>query len=394
MRRIAVREAEVGMEVARPIYSDRGYLLLNFGATLKEQYLIELRERGIRFIYVEDPDTDDVVIEEVISERVRLIATRDLFRVYTALQQLAVPLQRVPADERRQALHEREFKEQIRGLPGWEELQGDLEAVLEETMGVETFHGIAALHAYDGYTFVHALDETIVALLIGRRLGLARQQLHELASGCLLHDVGKVFVPKAILNKPGSLTPEERAQVREHPRLGYELLRTLRPKEILANHVAYQHHERQDGQGYPRGLRGTNRVDLSPRLTSGSGRIILYAEIAAVADTYDALSSDRPYRPALPPDAVVANLRDAGSAQLNREVLRAFLDILPVYPLGTEVIVRSGPYPGYRGVVAAVPPHRLDQPVVRLLFDAHGQRLPAPIELDVADDPDIVLLAM
>lgn len=393
MRRIALRDAQIGMQLARAVYNERGDILLNFGVRLNERYLQELGQRGVRFIYVEDPDTDDVVIEDVISERVRLLATRDLFRVYSALQQVTEPLQRADATQRRRALHQRDFAARVRELPGWEDLQRDLELVIEETIGVETFNGITTLRAFDGYTFVHVLDETIVALLIGRRLNLARAQLRELAAGCLLHDIGKVFIPKEILNKPGRLTPEEMAQIREHPRLGYELLRTMRPKEILANHVAYQHHERQDGRGYPRGLRGSNRVVRDALASRATGGIILYAEIAAVADVYDALSSDRPYRQALPPDAVVAALREAAGAHLNREVVRTFLDLLPVYPLGTEVLVRSGPRAGHRGVVVQVAPDQLDRPVVRLLFNARGERLPKPIELDLREEREVILIA-
>lgn len=394
MRRIAVREAQPGMQLARAIYNERGDVLLNFGVQLTERYLAELHQRGVRFLYVEDPDTDDVVIEEIVSERVRLMAARDLFRVYTSLQQLAKPLQRASRVERRRAMQRRDFVAQVRELPGLEDLLHDLESVIEETISVETFHGITTLRAYDGYTFIHVFDETIVALLIGRRLCLRREQLRELAAGCILHDIGKVFIPKEILNKPGKLTPEELAQVREHPRLGYELLRTMRPKEILANHVAYQHHERQDGQGYPRGLKGTNRIVTDPVAARSTGSIILYAEIAAVADVYDALGSDRPYRPAMAPDVVAMALREAAGTHLNREVVRAFLDILPVYPLGCEVLVRSGPHVGYRGVVVQVAPGQLDRPVVRLLYSPRGERLRKPIELDLRDDPSIVLTAL
>jgi len=167
------------------------------------------------------------------------------------------------------------------------------------------------------------------------------------------------------------------------------MLRQMRPRDVLANHVAYQHHERQDGLGYPRGLHGTHRVIRNGLEKHERGRILLDAEICAVADVYDALGADRPYRPALPPDQIIRMLRGLAGTHLNREIVAYLLSILPVYPLGTEVVVQTGTYVGFRGIVCGVDRAEMDKPVVRLLFDRQRHRI-QPIEIDLRREHVII----
>jgi HD-GYP domain-containing protein (c-di-GMP phosphodiesterase class II) len=217
--------------------------------------------------------------------------------------------------------------------------------------------------------------------MIGRLLGYDRETLKKLAAGCALHDIGKIFIDAAILDKPTALTSEEWAQVKEHTVLGYLFLRDNLRIGLLAAHVAYQHHERQDGQGYPRGLAGTNRLTRGAEIHL-PGRVSPLGEIAAIADFHDACSSDRPHRRRLPPDRVWQMVRAAAGAQLNREITEVFLAALPPYPLGTRVVVTAGRYRGYAGVVAKLHAEELRRPVVRILTDPGGQRINA-VDVDL-----------
>ncbi|HZO24437.1 MAG TPA: HD domain-containing phosphohydrolase, partial [Chloroflexota bacterium] len=157
---------------------------------------------------------------------------------------------------------------------------------------------------HNDYMFQHSVDVAVLGILLGRRAGLPREQLHELALGCLLHDLAKMYIDQAILDKPDKLTPEEFDEIKKYPQMGFELIRRMPVFSILPAHVAYQHHERQDGGGYPRGLIGNNVLGRSLSERMNPRRMLLIAEIAAVADVYSALTSDRPYRPAMPLDRV------------------------------------------------------------------------------------------
>ncbi|GBD14125.1 Cyclic di-GMP phosphodiesterase response regulator RpfG [bacterium HR24] len=146
-------------------------------------------------------------------------------------------------------------------------------------------------------------------MLIGQAMGLPRLRLRALAQGAMLHDVGKLYISDLVLQKPDKLTPEEFEQIKQHPALGYELLMRLRGfhREAL---VVRHHHEWYDGSGYPDGLRGEE--------------IPLEARIVAVADMYDALTTDRPYRRAYSHEEAMAIMAKETGSHLDPACVEAF----------------------------------------------------------------------
>jgi putative nucleotidyltransferase with HDIG domain len=171
-----------------------------------------------------------------------------------------------------------------------------------------------ALDFKDNDTGGHSQRVAAYAVEVGRQLGVSGQDLDVIGQGALLHDIGKIAVPDRVLLKPGKLSDEEWIIMRKHPETGYQMLKTIQIPEPIATIVRH-HHERFDGAGYPSGLSG--------------GRIALGARIFSVADLYDAMSSDRPYRKALPTDRVIAELTRASGTQLDPDVVRAFFAIPP-----------------------------------------------------------------
>ncbi len=160
----------------------------------------------------------------------------------------------------------------------------------------------------DGYTADHCRRLQRLSYATGQKLGLSQSELYRLDLGSLLHDIGKVEVPVEILQKPGKLTPEEWNCIKRHPSLGREILATTHVKE--AGIVVEQHHERMDGSGYPYGLSGKN--------------ILTEAYIVAVADTFDAMTTDRPYRKALPDEVAFEEIRKYAGVHYPKEVVKAF----------------------------------------------------------------------
>jgi HD-GYP domain-containing protein (c-di-GMP phosphodiesterase class II) len=160
----------------------------------------------------------------------------------------------------------------------------------------------------DGYTAGHCLRMQRLAFATGRELGLPHQRQYNLEYGSYLHDVGKLQVSQKILTKRGSLTEEEWAEMRRHPGYG----KTMLERTFLntAAQIVEQHHERLDGSGYPFGLRGDE--------------ILLESLIVGVADTYDAMVTERPYRPASTRDRALGELRDAAGARFPPDVVDAF----------------------------------------------------------------------
>ena len=183
-----------------------------------------------------------------------------------------------------------------------------------EAMSVELVETLAAaVDAKDRYTIGHARRVADYAALIGRELGLADDEVGELTQEALLHDVGKISVPDAVLNKPGSLDDEEYEAIKSHTEAGFAI---LDKSEALvgAAAVARWHHERIDGSGYPDGLRGSE--------------IPLHARIVAVADSYDAMRSDRVYRSSLPEVIVRGELLMGRGTQFDAECVNALIRVI------------------------------------------------------------------
>jgi HD domain len=198
-----------------------------------------------------------------------------------------------------------------------------------------------------------------------------------------------MYINEAILDKPGRLTTEEFDEIKKHPQMGFELIRRMPVFSILPAHVAFQHHERQDGTGYPRGLIGNNQLGRTLSERMNPKRMLLIAEIAAVADVYSALTSDRPYRPAMLLHKVAQIIGEMSGPHLNSDVVSLLLHTIPMFPVGHWVEVVTGKYRGWRGVVTELSVVALHQPAIRLLLDERGDRVPTPVEIDLRTHSDL-----
>jgi putative nucleotidyltransferase with HDIG domain len=202
-----------------------------------------------------------------------------------------------------------------RSGPLWGHLRGaDLVAAEEAFLGSHVRALLVALAAKDGSTEEHTRRVARLAVDVGEELGLAAGRLRSLATGGLLHDIGKLVVPDAVLGKPAALTREEFALVARHTTAGVELLRELGGFDPLVHALVHDHHERLDGSGYPRGL---CREEIS-----------LEARILAVCDVYDALISPRVYRDAWEPERALALLHDGAGEQFDGRCVAALDRVL------------------------------------------------------------------
>jgi putative nucleotidyltransferase with HDIG domain len=171
---------------------------------------------------------------------------------------------------------------------------------------------LQTLKEHDAYTFRHSVRTVRLSVILGMACGVFEERLRVLRHGALVHDIGKVFIPGEVLHKPGSLTREEWEVMLRHPTDGARLLQDLPAGAGVARVVA-EHHERWDGRGYPRGLRG--------------GQIDFNARVVAVADAFDAMTSRRSYRRAMGYDEAAAELERCAGTQFDPRVVSAFLGV-------------------------------------------------------------------
>jgi putative nucleotidyltransferase with HDIG domain len=210
----------------------------------------------------------------------------------------------------------------------------------------------------DQYTATHCINVCILALTFGRELGLDDEALHRLGLGALLHDIGKLRVPDAILNKPGRLTEDEFNIMMTHPQEGHALLADDHSLERDTLDIILHHHERLDGGGYPFGL-GEEAISLLTRITT-------------IVDVYDAVTSDRCYHDAIPPARALESLFKWAPGNYDVSLLESFIKCIGIYPIGSVVRLVSQDV----GVVVASDQGRRLKPIVMLVQNGEGKPYP------------------
>jgi HD-GYP domain-containing protein (c-di-GMP phosphodiesterase class II) len=357
MRLLRVSTHLSGSVLGRDILSGRSDALplLRAGVKLTPALIDRLLLAGVRAVYIEDQLSHGVIPAPLVSDSTRAHATRVVAGAYKSAQEAL--LREQPLQAETVALLESVVARLLSEVGN-----SDLASLVLDDMATA-----------DAYTFQHSIDVTALGLLLGHELffrqgwrdyrgrqrnGGVEDRLFRLGLGLLLHDVGKLTVPLAILHKPGRLTSEEYQLVRRHPRAGFDLLSSgeFCP---LVRAVVLRHHERWDGNGYPDGQRGQQIHEM--------------ARIAAVADVYDAITSARPYAPARPPhEAVRVVLEGAGSA-FDPAIVELFARLIPPFPAGAEIRLDDG----RRALVVSSPPELRDRPLVRILGgSSDGEEIP------------------
>ncbi len=226
---------------------------------------------------------------------------------------------------------------------------------------------LARMKSKDSYTYRHSVSCSIWAVALGRQLGLPKQDLKTLAQGGLLFDIGKVKLPEDLLTKQTRLTQEEFALVKSHVAEGVELLRHTTDVTRHILQMAEHHHERHDGSGYPKGLKGDD--------------IPVFARIIGLIDCYDAITSERPYAKPMSPSEAVRNLYEWRDIDFQAEVVEEFIQAIGIYPAGTLVELNTGEV----GVVVSEYRTRRLRPKLLMILDEQKQRLTELVSLDLSE---------
>ncbi|HQL90871.1 MAG TPA: HD-GYP domain-containing protein [Syntrophales bacterium] len=245
-------------------------------------------------------------------------------------------------------------------------LQEQLRAVAGSPETIDRlYHYTTRYGNEEDYTASHSINTMIYALKIGLRLEYAPGDLESLGLAALLHDIGMFAIPDAILRKPEALSPEETAMVRRHPETGRSALAPWSAEMPWLAQTAYEHHELEDGSGYPRGLKGE--------------QISEFAKIVGLASTYEAMTHERPHRRCVS----VRELVDRKNRSFSPRVMRAFLEQISLYPIGSFVRLNNRTL----GRVVATHVGQPLRPVVQILEDADGNRVAEEKTVNLLGNP-------
>lgn len=225
---------------------------------------------------------------------------------------------------------------------------------------------LARLKQLDAYASEHAVATAALVISLGHQQGLPEPELEKLALGTLVKDVGHAAIDKRLMSKRGSLSQDEFSVVQSHVEEGLAVLEATTRLSETSVAVVLEHHERYNGCGYPYRMAG-DEISLAGRM-------------AAIVDTYDAMTSDRPYRPAISPAFALGQLYEQGGIDFDPDLVAAFVRTVGIYPVGTLVRLESG----HLAVVDEVNPNNLICPIVRVIYHAGRQQYVSPVVVDLS----------
>ena len=316
---VRTRSLKNGMKIDQKIIDKTGRTLIARNTVLDDFMIDSLSRLGVAGIYIregeEEPEDKDVAPETL--EKIEKLKVADKAKV--ALSESVK--QRVA--EGVQYLYSNTASADFTDAAN--HIADDLMKAITENHAIAV--DVSALKTSDEYTFKHSVDVATMAMIIARKHGLDEREVYDIGISGLLHDVGKSKIPNEVLNKPGRLSDMEFALMKQHTLFGYAI---LKEKKEIAPEIAMgvlQHHEKLDGRGYPLGL--------------PAEKISRYAKILSVADIYDALVTERPYKTAFSQRDAIEMIMSMTN-ELDIHVMRSFLGSVILYPVGSTVQLSNG----------------------------------------------------
>ncbi len=347
MRLVSIDMLKPDMKIARAVYNQSA-LILPEGRSDVAKYISNLRNMGIEYVYVEDSKSVGIEIPDAIAERTRRSCKQVL---QNAIQQFSIT-----------------DKLETSGL---EQCVNSVVSEILKTPDVQV--SLNDIASTDEYTYTHSVSTMVYALMIARKLNYSEQKLTVLGMGTLLHDIGKTLIERDVMFKEGQLSQSEYEYVKMHSLYGYQMLRRITSLPEQVRQIAYMHHERLDGSGYPQGINGDEMNE--------------YIRIVSIADVYDALTTDRCYRKKWPANQAMDFLVSRSGKEFDHELVGLFTQQLAVYPNGSLVRLSNQ----YLGIVSEQNRSMPLRPFVRVIQDPAGREV-TPFELDLMKELSVTII--
>lgn len=312
----SIREGDI---LGKTLYTAQGLVLLKEGTLLNQLHIMRIKAHGYYSIYIKDDIA--VQVEEIVRPQLRRKAVQCLenifvnFGRYNQLKQNGGHI-----DPEMEKVIKSQMATDVDLIAG--------ELVEEVLCNRDVAVSIADIRSMDIYTYQHSVSVCIMAVVLGIEMELSRNQLKDLAIGALLHDIGKTLVSTELIMSPKILKDEALDAVRAHAQLGFDYIKDNERIPRIAKLIVHQHHEKQNGKGYPRALQGDE--------------IHRYAKAVAICDVYDALTSDRSYRRAVSPGYALEYLMSNAGIEFDYDLTCLFIKKILPFPVGSKVELSNG----------------------------------------------------
>ena len=357
--KVSIDDIAIGM-VLEDVFNSEGKLLLSSVTITDGEQIKALKRQGVLYAYIKPPESSTPSGQPTASQPLSAdekVAVRE--KSYYQELAKAKEVRQATLEAARNTLRDARFGKQVTIEPIERAAEEMVSSILRNP---DALVSLAQIKGYDEYTYAHSVNVGILITSLVHSMGYSEELLLEAGIGGLLHDIGKMRVPEHILNKPGKYTTEEFSIMKRHPENGINILKNSHSISDFSKIVVIEHHERYNGSGYPKGINGKELHEIGL--------------IAAVADVYDAMTTDRIYRPAWTPQRTLAMIFQGCDIDYSRRIVELFTRNLGIYPVGSFVRLASGEM----GVVVRVDRGAILTPDVLILFNDKEERLEKPVE--------------
>lgn len=294
-----------GMKVAKTLYGKNNEKLLVAGIVLNYKYIDSIQRMKYPGLYIDDDLSRDIEIINIISDELKMETVNGIKKIFTIIKNHNNPDAKT------------------------ESIKNMVDSIVDELLTNRNMMvNMIDLKCFDNYTYLHSVNVAVLSIVTGIAMGLDRITLSRLGLSAILHDIGKVFINKKIINKPGSLTTDEFEEIKTHSMLGHNYAKEKFKLPKASYTGIIDHHEKYDGSGYPN--------------AKGGKSISLFGRIITLADIYDALSSERPYRKAMSPSDAIEFVMGNLETIFDPQIADVFIRKVAPYPIGTTIRLSNG----------------------------------------------------
>ncbi len=319
---LPINKLKPGMKVARKVENSFGAVLVPKDMILDQKLINKLCQLGIKYVKIYNESEKEVrnnINDFVFGYKESVNDIKDIFETVSINNQITFPI-----------------------------AQNIVNNILSVDTNRDIVNFLTSIRNVESYDYTHAVNLSLLAIMLGRRLKLSKKEIRLLGYAGLLHDIGKTKIPDEVINKKGKLNKNEFELIKKHPIHSYQLIKKCDYIPVEVANAVLMHHERTDGSGYPLGLK--------------SNKITYYAKILAILDTYDAMTSDKIYKKYKPPFSVFkAFARNLSAFDL--DLCSAFINYISKYYVGEKVKLSNGKT---AEIVYTSTKNRIAQPIVRV----------------------------